>query len=241
MNVVVTGGAGFIGANFLRRFVPRFPTMRFVNADAHLAANAASLADIEHAENYVFERIDITDTRAVEAFSTVTPQTCSFISPPSHVDRSIYGPRQFLRTNVDGTLNLLEAARLHASNLFHHVSTDEVCRSLGLHGFFTEETRYDPSSPYSASKAASDHLVRAWARMRNAVKITSCSTTTPIPFPEKLIPLTILDLIERKPIPVYGHGTNVRDWLYVDDHCDAIWRVIEAGRVGESVQHRRFE
>ncbi len=239
--VLVTGGAGFIGANFLNLFVPRSPAIRFVNVDAlTYAANLASLASIEDAKNYVFEHVDIGEESAVdEMFGRYEPDVVVHFAAESHVDRSIHGPRAFIRTNVQGTLNLLEAARgsrKAAELVFHHVSTDEVYGSLGETGLFTEETRYDPSSPYSASKAASDHLVRSWARTFGLrVKITNCSNNYgPLQFPEKLIPLTISNLMDRKPLPVYGRGANVRDWLYVDDHCEAIWRVIEKGRVGET-------
>jgi len=163
----------------------------------------------------------------------------------SHVDRSILGPAEFVRTNIEGTFQLLEACRRHwkgssagsgSGGLFHHVSTDEVYGSLGATGLFTEETRYDPSSPYSASKASSDHLVRAYARTYGLrTRVTNCSNNYgPYQFPEKLIPLMILNCLERKPLPVYGKGENIRDWLYVSDHCEAIWRVIEAGKDGET-------
>jgi dTDP-glucose 4,6-dehydratase len=158
----------------------------------------------------------------------------------SHVDRSIRGPADFVRTNIQGTFNLLECFRAACSErkvaLFHHVSTDEVYGSLGADGLFTEQTRYDPSSPYSASKASSDHLVRAYARTYGLpTKVTNCSNNYgPYQFPEKLIPLMILNALERKPLPVYGEGLNVRDWLYVEDHCEAIWTVIQSGRVGET-------
>jgi dTDP-glucose 4,6-dehydratase len=245
VNVLVTGGAGFIGASFLNLLVPRHPEHRFVNADKlTYAANLASLAPIASAANYELERVDIADAEAVEAvFEKHEPDVVVHFAAESHVDRSILGPRVFVKTNVEGTFNLLEAARARwAGNgatrggLFHHVSTDEVYGSLGDSGRFTEETRYDPSSPYSASKAASDHLVRAYARTYGLpVKITNCSNNYgPLQFPEKLIPLMILSCVERKPLPIYGQGLNVRDWLYVDDHCEAIWTVIENGRVGET-------
>ncbi|MCU0675567.1 MAG: dTDP-glucose 4,6-dehydratase [Myxococcota bacterium] len=241
MNVLVTGGAGFIGANFLRLLVPRHPEHRFINLDAlTYAANPKSLAPIEDAANYAFERVDITDADAVEAcFEEHQPELVVHFAAESHVDRSILGPKAFLRTNVEGTFNLLESCRKRwkkGEGLFHHVSTDEVYGSLGETGFFTEETRYDPSSPYSSSKAASDHLVRAWHRTYGMpVKITNCSNNYgPLQFPEKLIPLMILNLVDRKPLPIYGKGVNVRDWLYVTDHCEAIWTVIQKGAVGET-------
>ena len=243
MNVLVTGGAGFIGANFLRLLVPRHPEHRFVNLDAlTYAANPKSLAPIEDAPNYAFERVDITDAEAVTgAFAKHAPDVVVHFAAESHVDRSILGPKQFLRTNFEGTFNLLEACRglwgdLAEGKLFHHVSTDEVYGSLGAEGFFYETTAYDPSSPYSASKAASDHLVRAWHRTYGLpVKITNCSNNYgPLQFPEKLIPLMILNAREGKPLPIYGEGLNVRDWLYVTDHCEAIWKVVRSGKVGET-------
>jgi dTDP-glucose 4,6-dehydratase len=241
MNVLVTGGAGFIGANFLELSVPRFPEHRFINADAlTYAANLRSVEGVAALCNYAFERVDITDADAVDdLFARVAPRLVVHFAAESHVDRSIRGPRQFIRTNVEGTFNLLDACRKHwrdGEGLFHHVSTDEVYGSLGAEGLFTEATAYDPSSPYSASKASSDHLVRAYARTYGLqTKITNCSNNYgPRQFPEKLIPLMILNALERKPLPIYGEGANVRDWLYVDDHCEAIWAVIERGEVGRT-------
>ena len=241
MNILVTGGAGFIGANFLNLLVPRHPEHRFINVDAlTYAANPASLDPIADRPNYAFARVDITDADAVQAlFAEHEPDCVVHFAAETHVDRSILGPRQFVRTNIEGTFNLLEAARTRwapGDGLFHHVSTDEVYGSLGPTGLFTEDTRYDPSSPYSASKAASDHLVRAYHRtFRLPVKITNCSNNYgPLQFPEKLIPLMILNCLERKPLPIYGEGTNVRDWLYVTDHCEAIWAVVERGAVGRT-------
>jgi len=241
MRIVVTGGAGFIGANFLNLLVPRFPEHQFVNVDKlTYAANLASLEAIQNRDNYKLERIDITDAPAIdELFARLTPDLVVHFAAESHVDRSILGPREFVHTNIEGTFTLLEAFRRHVKSdraLFHHVSTDEVYGSLGDTGLFTEETRYDPSSPYSASKAASDHLVRAYMRtFKLPAKITNCSNNYgPLQFPEKLIPLMIMNALERKPLPVYGKGLNVRDWLYVGDHCEAIWTVIERGRVGET-------
>jgi dTDP-glucose 4,6-dehydratase len=241
MKFLVTGGAGFIGANFLGMFVPRHPEHEFVNLDKlTYAANLASLADIADRPNYRFARVDIADATAVDAtFDEVRPDVVVHFAAESHVDRSISGPREFVRTNVEGTFNLLEAARRiwkPGEGLFHHVSTDEVYGSLGPTGLFTESTRYDPSSPYSASKAASDHLVRAWHRTYGLpVKLTNCSNNYgPLQFPEKLIPLMIMNALDGKPLPVYGEGLNVRDWLYVGDHCEAIWAVVQRGRVGET-------
>ncbi len=241
MQILVTGGAGFIGANFLNLLVPRHPEHRFINLDAlTYAANPASLADIAGRPNYVFERADLCDFAAVQAvFARHKPDVVVHFAAESHVDRSISGPRAFIRTNVEGTLNLLEACRASwtpGQGLFHHVSTDEVYGSLGASGLFHEETRYDPSSPYSASKAASDHLVRAWHRTFGLpVRVSNCSNNYgPLQFPEKLIPLMILNLLERKPLPVYGQGLNVRDWLYVEDHCEAIWTIVRTGQNGRT-------
>jgi len=241
MLIFVTGGAGFIGANFLRLLVPRFPEHQFVNVDKlTYAANLLSLEDIASAPNYQLERVDIADAAQVAGlFSRLVPDLVVHFAAESHVDRSIVGPGEFVRTNIEGTFQLLDACRQHWKNkpgLFHHVSTDEVYGSLGADGLFTEETRYDPSSPYSASKASSDHLVRAYARTYGLrTRITNCSNNYgPLQFPEKLIPLMILNCLERKPLPVYGKGENIRDWLYVTDHCEAIWRVIEAGKDGET-------
>ena len=241
MRILVTGGAGFIGANFLNLLVPRHPDHHFVNVDKlTYAANPASLAEVAGASNYSFERLDLADAEAVaDAFGRHEPEIVVHFAAESHVDRSIAGPRAFVESNVVGTFNLLEAARNHwgqGEGLFHHVSTDEVYGSLGDTGSFTETTRYDPSSPYSASKAASDHFVRAYHRTFGLpVKITNCSNNYgPYQFPEKLIPLMTLNVLEGKPLPVYGKGLNVRDWLYVTDHCEAIWRVITDGRVGHT-------
>ena len=241
MLIFVTGGAGFIGSNFLRLLVPRHPEHQFVNVDKlTYAANLLSLEDIQGAANYRLEKVDIADAAQVAGlFSRHQPDLVVHFAAESHVDRSIVGPGEFVRTNIEGTFQLLEACRQQWKDkpgLFHHVSTDEVYGSLGATGLFTEETRYDPSSPYSASKAASDHLVRAYARTYGMrTRITNCSNNYgPLQFPEKLIPLMILNCLERKPLPVYGKGENVRDWLYVTDHCEAIWRVIQAGKDGET-------
>jgi dTDP-glucose 4,6-dehydratase len=241
MQILVTGGAGFIGANFLNLLVPRHPEHRFINLDAlTYAANPASLAGVAQKPNYVFERADLCDFPAVQAvFARHKPEVVVHFAAESHVDRSISGPRAFIRTNVEGTLNLIEACRASwapGQGLFHHVSTDEVYGSLGSDGLFQEETRYDPSSPYSASKAASDHLVRAWHRTFGLpVRVSNCSNNYgPLQFPEKLIPLMILNLLERKPLPVYGQGLNVRDWLFVEDHCEAIWTIVRTGQNGRT-------
>jgi dTDP-glucose 4,6-dehydratase len=241
MRILVTGGAGFIGSNFLTRYVPRHPEHQFINLDKlTYAANPRSLTRIALAPNYTFVHGDIVEAGVVDAtFDAHQPDIVIHFAAESHVDRSILDPRDFLRTNVEGTFNLLQASRRlwkRGAGLFHHVSTDEVYGSLGETGRFTEESPYDPSSPYSACKAASDHLVRAWHRTYELpIKITNCSNNYgPRQFPEKLIPLMITRCIERRPLPLYGTGANVRDWLYVDDHSDAIWAALEHGRVGET-------
>ena len=250
MIVWVTGGAGFIGSNFLLRYVPKSPEHRFINVDKlTYAANLLSLESIADRDNYKLARVDICDMDALEKLAgEEPPDLIVHFAAESHVDRSIVGPREFVRTNVEGTFNLLEIARKHwspskeslpsgkARGIFHHVSTDEVYGSLGDTGLFTEETRYDPSSPYSSTKAASDHLVRAYARTYGMqTRITNCSNNYgPRQFPEKLIPLVIQNILERKKLPIYGAGTNVRDWLYVDDHADAIWTVLHTGVNGET-------
>ena len=240
--VIVTGGAGFIGSNLLNYLVPSQPDILFINLDnLTYAANPYSLKDIEYAPNYKFEKADISDPAAVAGiFTKYSPDCVIHLAAERHVDRSIVNPDAFMRTNIMGTFYLLEACREHwkrdGDYLFHHVSTDEVYGSLGETGLFTEETRYDPSSPYSAAKAASDHIVKAYNRTYGLpVKLTNCSNNYgPRQFPEKLIPLMIMNAIEGKPMPVYGKGSNVRDWLYVLDHCEAIWLVVQKGRVGDT-------
>lgn len=241
MNILVTGGAGFIGSNFLNLMVPRHPEHHFVNVDnLTYAANLANLTAVQDRPNYSLERVDITDRAAVrDLFERRHPNVLVHFAAESHVDRSIHAPDTFIATNITGTFHLLDEFRAlpkDQAKLFHHVSTDEVYGSLGPTGLFTEQTPYDPSSPYSASKAASDHLVRAYHRTYGVpTKLTNCSNNYgPYQFPEKLIPLMILNAIEGKPLPVYGRGENVRDWLYVDDHCEAIWTVIEKGKLGET-------
>lgn len=242
MNILVTGGSGFIGSNFLNSFVPRCPEHKFINLDSlTYAANLLNLDRVARLPNYTFERGDIADySRVREIFEKHDPHLVIHFAAESHVDRSIVGPAAFVRTNITGTFNLLEACRNFWSNtegkLFHHVSTDEVYGSLGTTGLFTEKTPYDPSSPYSASKAASDHLVRAYSRTYGLpVVITNCSNNYgPYQFPEKLIPLMIINALEGKLLPVYGRGENVRDWLFVEDHCAAIWTVIHKGKHGET-------
>lgn len=239
MKILVTGGAGFIGANFLLMAVRRHPEHQFVNVDAlTYAANLRSLESLSGARNYCFERADIADAEVIsDVLQKHAPDAVVHFAAESHVDRSIVGPGAFIRANIEGTFNLLEVCRRHLPQvLFHHVSTDEVYGSLGADGLFTETTRYDPSSPYSASKASSDHLVRAYARTYGLkTRITNCSNNYgPLQFPEKLLPLMILNAAERKPLPVYGRGDNIRDWLFVEDHCEAVWTVMERGQDGET-------
>lgn len=242
MKILVTGGAGFIGSNFLNLFVPKYPDYDFINLDKlTYAANLGNLKNIDNLPNYTFVQADIAEYDQVEkVFEQHKPDVIVHFAAESHVDRSILGPAEFIRTNINGTFNLLEGCRKFwtekEGKLFHHVSTDEVYGSLGETGFFTEETKYDPSSPYSASKASSDHLVRAYHRTFGIpVKVTNCSNNYgPYQFPEKLIPLMVLNALEGKPLPIYGKGLNVRDWLYVEDHCEAIWTVIEKGKIGDT-------
>ena len=241
--LLVTGGAGFIGSNFIRYWIARHPEDRVVNLDAlTYAGNPENLADIEAAPGYRFEHGDITDAVCVAGvFADEAIDTVVNFAAESHVDRSILGPEAFIGTNVQGTFTLLEAAReawrdCSEGQRFLHVSTDEVYGSLAANDLpFTESHAYAPNSPYSATKAASDHLVRAWHHTWGLpVLTTNCSNNYgPYQFPEKLIPLVILNALEGKPIPVYGDGQNVRDWLYVEDHCHGIEAVIEKGIPGE--------
>ena len=241
--LLVTGGAGFIGSNFIRYWIDRHPEDRVVNLDAlTYAGNPENLADIEAAPGYRFEHGDITDAVCVAGvFADEAIDTVVNFAAESHVDRSILGPEAFISTNVQGTFTLLEAAReawrdFSQGQRFLHVSTDEVYGSLAANDApFTESRAYAPNSPYSATKAASDHLVRAWHHTWGLpVLTTNCSNNYgPYQFPEKLIPLVILNALEGKPIPVYGDGLNVRDWLYVEDHCRGIEVVIEKGIPGE--------
>ena len=246
LRVLVTGGAGFIGSAVVRMLVAR-GAEAVINVDKlTYAANLDSLKDVAGDSRYHFERVDICDAISLErVFREHAPTAVVHLAAESHVDRSIDEPGDFVRTNVDGTFTLLQAARRYWMSLseararafrFLHVSTDEVFGSLGRDGLFSEATPYDPSSPYSASKAASDHLVRAWHRTYALpCLITNCSNNYgPYQFPEKLIPLTILNALAAESIPVYARGENVRDWLFVDDHADAILAVLARGRVGET-------
>jgi dTDP-glucose 4,6-dehydratase len=241
--ILITGGAGFIGSHVVRRFVGKYPEYIIVNADKlTYAGNLENLTDIENEKNYKFERIDIVEKQSVlDLFEKYIFDGVIHLAAESHVDRSITGPDEFVFTNIVGTLNLLNAALKNWKNafggkLFYHISTDEVYGSLGKTGLFTEETAYDPKSPYSASKASSDHMVRAYNNTFGLPSIISnCSNNYgPNQFPEKLIPLVINNIKNNKPIPVYGKGENVRDWLYVEDHASAIDLIFHGGKVGET-------
>jgi len=243
MKLLVTGGAGFIGSAVVRLAVARGHEV--VNLDAlTYAACEANAALVAQSNLYSFEHADIRDRAALDRiFATHRPDAVMHLAAESHVDRSIDGPGDFILTNINGTYTMLEAARAFWTQAgrpegfrFHHISTDEVFGSLGPEGQFTEDTPYDPRSPYSASKAASDHLVRAWHETYGLpVVLTNCSNNYgPYHFPEKLIPVVILNALHGRPIPVYGRGENVRDWLYVEDHADALLLVVEKGTVGRS-------
>lgn len=241
--IIITGGAGFIGSHVIRRFVTQYPAYRIVNLDAlTYAGNLENLKDIDTSPNYNFEKIDILDTKGLAAvFEKYQPDAVIHLAAESHVDRSILSPLDFVYTNVIGTVNLLEAAKNswnknYQGKRFYHVSTDEVYGALGEVGLFTEDTKYDPHSPYSASKAASDHFVRAYADTYDLpVVLSNCSNNYgPNHFPEKLIPLFINNIITKKGLPVYGDGLYTRDWLYVIDHATAIDKVYHEGRAGET-------
>jgi dTDP-glucose 4,6-dehydratase len=242
-NLMVTGGCGFIGTNFIRHLLekPDF-SGRIINLDkVTYAGNPENLIDLEerYPGRYVFQKADICDADSIKAiFSEYQVDAICHFAAESHVDRSIKNPGSFIHSNIIGTFNLLEVARADRDRfqLFHHISTDEVYGSLGPEGLFTEETPYRPNSPYSASKAASDHLVRAYHETFGLpTTISNCSNNYgPYQFPEKLIPLIIMNALEWKPLPVYGDGKNIRDWLYVTDHCEAIWTIMQAGKHGET-------
>lgn len=246
MTIMVTGGAGFIGSAVVRHLI-RETDATVVNVDKlTYAGNLRSLADVAGHPRHHFERVDIVDAGAVGGlFARYRPGAVMHLAAESHVDRSIDGPAEFIRTNIVGTFTLLEAALSYWKGSdgavrdgfrFHHVSTDEVYGSLGAQGYFTEETPYAPNSPYSSSKASSDHLVRAWHHTYGLPTIiTNCSNNYgPYQFPEKLIPLVVLNARAGKDLPVYGRGDNIRDWLYVDDHVRALVRVLTEGRIGET-------
>ncbi|MGR5497160.1 dTDP-glucose 4,6-dehydratase [Vibrio diabolicus] len=247
MKILVTGGAGFIGSAVVRHII-RDTQDTVINLDKlTYAGNLESLVDVSESERYYFEQVDICDRAELDrVFSEHQPDRVMHLAAESHVDRSIDGPAAFIETNVMGTYHLLEAARQYWSNLdearqsafrFHHISTDEVYGDLeGTDDLFTETTSYAPSSPYSASKASSDHLVRAWQRTYGLpTLITNCSNNYgPYHFPEKLIPLMILNALDGKPLPVYGDGMQIRDWLFVEDHARALYKVVNEGEVGET-------
>jgi len=248
-NIMVTGGAGFIGCNFIRYLLNKTDEFfgRIINIDAlTYAGNKMSLSDLENNSRYFFEYGDICDRSFIESiFKKYEIDTVVHFAAESHVDRSILGAEAFIKTNIMGTFTLLDVAKnnwksnngnIREDVLFHHVSTDEVFGSLGITGFFKEDTPYAPRSPYSASKAGSDHLVMAYYHTYGLpITLSNCSNNYgPYQFPEKLIPLMILNMLEGKPLPLYGDGKNIRDWLYVEDHNSAVWEILKKGKKGET-------
>lgn len=241
--ILITGGAGFIGSHVVRLFSTKYPNYEIVNLDKlTYAGNLENLSDVEHAENYSFVKGDIVDEEFVnQLFEDHQFDGVIHLAAESHVDRSISNPTEFIKTNILGTINLLNAAKNSwgdnmSEKIFYHISTDEVYGSLGKEGFFVEETSYDPRSPYSSSKASSDHLVRAYFHTYGMpVKISNCSNNYGShQFPEKLLPLMINNIKQNKPLPVYGEGLNIRDWLWVNDHARAIDVIFHTGKVGET-------
>ena len=248
-NILITGGAGFIGSNFISYLFNKIGFQgRIINVDKlTYAGNMENLEDIDKKygangeKRYFFEKTDITDYESLnKIFAEYNIDTVIHFAAESHVDRSIHGPKEFIETNIIGTFNLLEIVRKQWKErkdvVFHHISTDEVYGSLGETGFFYETTPYDPRSPYSASKASSDHLVKAYFHTYNLpVTISNCTNNYgAYQFPEKLIPLMINNMLEEKPLPVYGDGLNIRDWLFVEDHCSGIWKIVNNGNTGET-------
>ncbi len=242
-SILITGGAGFIGSHLVRRMVNKYPNSQIVNLDAlTYAANLALVSDCERASNYQFVKEDINHFEGLRMlFTKYDFDAVIHLAAESHVDNSIKNPFAFAQTNIQGTLNLLEAARQHWGNnaqnqRFYHISTDEVFGSLGTEGYFTEKTSYDPRSPYSASKASSDHLVRAYFHTYGLpVVLSNCSNNYgPGQHSEKLIPLMIKNIVAEKPLPVYGKGDNIRDWLFVEDHAEAIDLILHKGKPGET-------
>lgn len=241
-NILITGGAGFIGSHVVRLFVNNYPNYKIINFDKlTYAGNLSNLRDVENNDNYVFFKGDIVSQKDVnQVFKDYQISDIIHLAAESHVDRSIEGPMEFVQTNVVGTANLLQVAKEHwtdfSKHVFQHISTDEVYGSLGNDGLFTETTPYDPRSPYSASKAASDHFVSAFYHTYGfPIKISNCSNNYGSHhFPEKLIPLMINNILNNKPLPIYGKGENIRDWLWVEDHARAIDVIFHKGKIGES-------